>query len=211
MKTPYGEVQGRKGKGGPPLKGVRGQRVQKERPKATGQNSAQNLAWEHPSGMSVLTHVLHSGLVCVSRVMEVSSLAEPVAKGSSTPLPPRDRPEQSSVQGRVPSSFLGPWWPQPLCMHEGCLLRDLPQEGKENLTSTNESRTRKIPKVCPVILEVICCSAGQGVLLCGAPRRLATRDSEDFSHLGGWGEETLREGREATIDTVKPCFRGVGL
>lgn len=173
-----------RGRGGPPLKGVRGQRLQKERPKATRQNSAQNLAWEHPSGMSVLTHVLHSGLVCVSRVMEVSSLAEPVANGSSTPLPPPpwDRPEQSSVQGRVPSSFLGPWWPQPLCMHEGCLLRDLTQEGKENLTSTDESRTRKIPQVCPVILEVRRCSAGQAALLRGAPRRLATRDSEGFGH-----------------------------
>ena len=87
----------------PPLKGVKGQRVQKERPKATRQNSAHNLAWEHPSGMGVLTHILHSGLVCVSRVMEVSSLQSLLLRGPPRPSPlgqtrAEFRPGQSSVQ-----------------------------------------------------------------------------------------------------------------
>ena len=91
-------------------------------------------------------------------------------------------------QGRVLSSFLG----HSLCAQEswstreGCLLHDLRQEEKQNLSLTNKSRARKIPTAYPVILEVSCSSG----VLPGDEPPLGTRGLRPL--LGLWGVEGRR-------------------
>lgn len=91
-------------------------------------------------------------------------------------------------QGRVLSSFLG----HSLCAQEsrstreGCLLHDLRQEEKQNLSLTNKSRARKIPTVYPVILEVSCSSA---VLPGDEPPLGTRRTSTTLGVVGDGGEE----------------------